>query len=117
MSRRARTSGLLGSTAGWRQLTPPGHPHGALRRGRGGALRVRRRNSSVRGVVLLRHRSSPRNPRMRIPLVAGSRRLKQRLVPAALLVVVAAVALPAAAQAGTAEVRDGRLLYTARNAE
>ena len=40
-----------------------------------------------------------------------------RLSIAAVSAVLAAVALPAAAQAGTAEVRDGKLTYTARNAE
>ncbi len=51
---------------------------------------------------------------MHRPTAAGPSPRLRRAVLAAVLV---AFALPAAAHAGTAEVRDGKLTYTARNAE
>jgi hypothetical protein len=51
---------------------------------------------------------------MHLPLPAGA---QHAALAAGLSTIVAAAALPAAAQAGTAELRDGKLLYTARNAE
>ena len=50
---------------------------------------------------------------MNTPTATGARRWTRSLIAA----VTVAAALPAAAEAGTAEVRDGELLYTARNAE
>ena len=50
---------------------------------------------------------------MHIRATAGARRWTRSLIAGVAL----AVAVPAAAEAGTAEVRDGTLRYTARNAE
>jgi hypothetical protein len=55
---------------------------------------------------------------MHLPIHARARRRARRaLLTAALPAVIGAVALPAAAQAGTGQVSEGKLLYTARNAE